>query len=242
MKRVIFIFLNCLLSSAAFSGNENDLQLNFRHFAGSNPLVLNTKEYANDLGQTFTVSKFKYYIGNIELTDVSGKKFSVENYFLVNEDQENSKHITLQGVPEGNYRSISFLIGVDSLHNCSGLQEGDLDPVKGMFWAWNTGYIFLKLEGHSTSSKSPAGMFEYHVGGYKKPANAIRRVTLDLTESKFESGKDLKRSVDIKADILQILKQPVSIDFSVLSSVGDFNNAELMADNYCDMFSVIMEK
>ncbi|MBP9922780.1 MAG: hypothetical protein KBF92_03045, partial [Bacteroidia bacterium] len=48
-----------------------------------------------------------------------------------------------------------------------------------------------------------------------------------------------RKTLSIKTDVAQILKQPVSIDFSVLSVVADFNNAEMVSDNYIDMFSVI---
>ena len=242
MRILFFIFLNCLISTTqVFSENRNELQLIFRNYVGDELLVLNNQEYKNELGQPYTVSKFKYYIGNIQLLDYFGNVFSVDNYHLINQDIKNSGEITLKSIPPGNYKSISFLIGVDSLHNCSGLQEGALDPINGMFWAWNTGYIFLKLEGHSELSKSPAGMFEYHIGGYKKPANAIRKVTLDLVDVNYLTERTGSKTVTIKTDVGQILKRPTTIDFSVLSSVADFNNAEMIADNYCDMFSIIEE-
>ena len=158
---------------------------------------------------------------------------------MINQDDPKTGEIILKAIPPGNYKSISFLIGVDSLHNCTGLQEGDLDPIKGMFWAWNTGYIFLKLEGHSDLSKSEAGVLEYHIGGYKSPANAIRRVTLKLDDMNYLTERTGRKTLSIKTDVAQILKQPVSIDFSVLSVVADFNNAEMVSDNYIDMFSVI---
>jgi hypothetical protein len=43
-------------------------------------------------------------------------------------------------------------------------------------------------------------------------------------------------TIEIKTDILEILKTPISIDFSTVSSVTDFNNATALADNYSDMF------
>jgi hypothetical protein len=42
----------------------------------------------------------------------------------------------------------------------------------------------------------------------------------------------------LKADVLEILKNPSPIDFSTLSSVVDFHNATFMAENYKDMFSI----
>ena len=52
-------------------------------------------------------------------------------------------------MPAGNYNSLSFLLGVDSMHNVSGAQTGALDPANDMFWTWNSGYVMAKMEGAS---------------------------------------------------------------------------------------------
>ena len=145
-------------------------------------------------------------------------------------------------VPDGEYTGISFIIGVDSLHNCSGAQAGALDPVNAMFWTWNTGYIFLKLEGKSPASKSPGNIFEYHIGGYKQPTNCIRQVSLAFKAPLKLNSSHLEVELHIKADAAEVLKTPTTIDISQLSSVTDFHNATTIADNYADMFSVINEK
>ncbi|MBK6397735.1 MAG: hypothetical protein IPF75_05645 [Bacteroidetes bacterium] len=243
MKILFFILLNFIgIVSNGNPENGNELQINFRHFVGSDSLIFKTKEYVNELGQKYTVTKFKYYISNIQLINDSGKVFSSEEYFLINEDEPQSKGFSVKDVPPGNYKTLSFIIGVDSLRNCSGLQEGALDPIKGMFWAWNTGYIFLKLEGASESSTAQGGIFEYHIGGFKEPVNAIRKISLEIDNLIFSNEVPDSKRIFIKTDISQILKQPVSIDFSTMPVVSDMTNAELVANNYSDMFSLIKEK
>ena len=218
------------------SSTKGKVLIQLKHYAGNTVLQFDSM-YKNELGQAFTVSNFRYYIGNIRLKKADGKSFFLPDYFLIDERDEDSKQITLNDVPEGNYISIEFLIGVDSLHNCSGAQEGALDPVNGMFWAWNTGYIFLKLEGQSPASKSPGTIFEYHIGGYKQPSDCIRKVTLNFKNNQVVTTAT-STSIFIKADVLEILKIPTTIDFSKLSSVTDFHHAATIADNYDDMFSL----
>ena len=106
--------------------------------------------YTNPFGETFKVRTFKYYISHIVLQDdATGKKqFFNNDYFLVDEADSASKKITLQ-TSISNVSSVHFLLGVDSLKNVSGIQTGNLDPSKGMFWTWNTGYVMAKLEGNS---------------------------------------------------------------------------------------------
>ena len=207
------------------------------HFAGKSLLNLDNSEYQNELGQVFTVSRFRYYISNIRLKNASGTEFESHDYLLVDEAVPESKKITLYNVPAGVYSSISFIVGVDSLHNCSGAQSGALDPVNGMFWTWNTGYIFLKLEGHANTSTSPGHIFEYHIGGYAAPNNCIRKVTLSLGNDFKLTGSN-ENNIGLKADILEILKSPTPVDFSQLSSVTDFHHAATIADNYANMFSI----
>lgn len=213
-----------------------NLTIRFNNYVGNEMLKLYSATYKNELGQTYTVSKFKFYIGNINLKNKNGKEFSSSEYFLVNEEDPISKQITLANVPDGDYTSISFTLGVDSLHNCSGAQEGALDPLNAMFWAWNTGYIFLKMEGKSSVSKSPGNLLEFHIGGYKAPYNCIRTITLNLSNDLIVGDKPT--SINIKADLSELFKTPTAIDFSKLSSVTDFHNATAIADNYRDMFSV----
>ena len=232
-----------LVVAMSFTGKpagSGQLVVLLDHYVGNKLLQQDTVSYQNELGQSFTVTKFRYYIGNIHLKKVNGDEVAMSDYYLVNEDEETSKKITLN-LPEGEYGSISFIIGVDSLHNCSGAQAGALDPVNAMFWAWNTGYIFLKLEGKSPASKSPGNIFEYHIGGYKQPANCIRAANLSFIQPLIITNASAKE-LHLKVDAAEILKSPMTIDFSQLSSVTDFHNATIIADNYADMFSVIGEK
>jgi hypothetical protein len=222
------------------SGNvvsRTSVTLKFQNYVGDELLGLDSINYKNELGQSYTITKFKYYISNIRLKSSDGKEYISNDYFLINQENVKSGELLLNGVEPGEYNSISFVLGVDSLRNCSGIQEGALDPLMGMFWAWNTGYVFLKIEGRSPQSKSTGNIIEYHVGGFKSPSN-IRTIELKC-KAKLNVKEGKNSDVHIKTDVNEIFKMPVTIDFSVLSSVTDLNNSTLMADNYADMFSII---
>lgn len=233
MKKRNILLVCFLFTIVGF--NAQNLSLTFNHFVNNQALKLDSSIYKNELGQTFTVSKLKYYVSNFHFKATSGKDLFINETFLIDEDEEGSKIILLSKVPEGNYTSMDFIIGVDSLHNCSGAQSGALDPVNAMFWAWNTGYIFLKLEGRANTSLSPGHFFEYHIGGYKQPTNCIRKISFDLGKNEKTFTKEIK----IKVNVLEILKTPNTIDFSKLSSVTDLKNATVIADNYKDMFELM---
>lgn len=220
------------------ASNVNTLNIQLEHYVGSNLLQLDSQEYKNNFGQSYTVSKFKYYISHITLKNKNGNDYVSDDYFLVNEEDADSKQLVLANIPSGDYTSLSYMVGVDSLHNCSGAQSGALDPMNAMFWAWNTGYIFMKMEGHSPKSQSPGHILEFHIGGYKQPNNCIRIIKLNLPEVlHITTGK--ANRIKIKTDVGTLFQSPTAIDFSRLSSVTDFHNAKAIADNYIHMFSIL---
>ncbi len=75
---------------------------------------------------------------------------------------------------------LSFLLGTDSLTNVSAFFEGPLDPIHGMYWAWNSGFINFKLEGTQTDLATPGQRFEYHIGGYLPHQKTVQYVELQI--------------------------------------------------------------
>ena len=88
-------------------------------------------------------------------------------------------------------KRVVFSLGIDSTACVSGALSGDLDPTKGMYWAWQSGYINFKIEGKSSSCKTRNNAFQFHVGGYLKPNYAIRTIELNTKNSNFEVVIDL---------------------------------------------------
>ncbi len=240
LRRTLYITLSIAALVAAMSfiaPSQAKLVITFNSYVGNQLLKLDSATYKNELGQPYTVSKLRYYVGNLSLITNEGTSFHSDEYFLVDETNDSSKQVTLRNVPPGNYTTISFIIGVDSLQNCSGAQSGALDPANAMFWTWNSGYIFIKMEGASPLSKSPGHLLEFHVGGYKAPYNCIRTVKLSLKNSlQIANGN---AALNIKTDLSQLFKAQHVIDFSKISSVTDFHNSTTIADNYAQMFSIL---
>ena len=214
------------------------LVLQFHHRAGDRELEPGSA-YKNSLGEQLVVSKFRYYISNIEVSDtISGKRYRVnDRYFLVDENDSDSKQFSLR-LPAGHYTKISFLLGVDSLKNVSGIQTGALDPLKDMFWTWKSGYVMAKLEGRSPASTLPHHIFEYHIGGFSGANNVLGRVELPLPSAiDIMQGKYVQ--VAIAADIdkwftgvhrLSIAEHPAC------TAEGEL--AKRFSENYLQMFTI----
>ena len=72
-----------------------------------------------------------------------------------------------------------WLFGVDSVTQTSGVYGGALDPMHGMYWAWNSGFVHFKLEGELHRADRSTAPVEWHIGGYAGEHSAIRRIFLN---------------------------------------------------------------
>lgn len=216
--------------------HPHPLTIRFRNCVGDRPLLLSEGAYTNRFGEPFSVQQFKYYISDIWIIgqERAEERLSDEPH-LVDQGDSSSLVLHLPATLSG-IRSIRFVIGVDSLANVSGVQTADLDPMLGMFWTWNTGYIDARLEGISDSAHSPAHRFTWDIGGYKGTQNAVRQITLTIPGADQTSAENM---IPITADLLKWFdgKQPIRIAHSpVCHQPGSL--AMQIADNYSTMFSV----
>jgi hypothetical protein len=218
----------------------HNLTIKFEAVADAAPLVFGDT-YTNSSGEDFTVSNFNFYIAQIRLINTdSGISYNVnkDDYFLVDFADDNSTELKLKAVP-ATYNRIAFLVGVDSIRNVSGAQTGALDPGKGMFWTWNSGYIMAKLEGNSPASAQPNNAFEYHIGGFSGQNNVLRQPSLSFPLAQHVTLQANRSShMTIEANVSAWFS-PNNIQFSVnpvVTTPGPL--AKQIADNYANMFLV----
>lgn len=202
-------------------------------FNGS-PLQLSDKYYINEHGDTLYIDLFRFYITNLKLS--SGNMFVPDtNGHLVDAEDKETLTFHIDNVPAGKYTSLHFVVGVDSIANTSGANGGDLDPSKGMYWAWNSGYIMAKLEGHSNVCKTFHHGFEFHIGGYMSPYNAARTVQIQLRNS-IDIGTGSNPVIHIKANAAAWFKGNLNLsEFNSVVIPG--KEANIIADKYARMFS-----
>lgn len=153
---------------------EGTVTIEMSHVWGmaQTPFDLNTEYIHPMTNDTLTYTTLKYYISNFQLKSTDGTWWThPESYFLVDASNTETMQLSLDGVPEGSYTDIRYVMGVDSTRNVSGAQTGALSTTNGMFWSWNTGYIMIKAEG--TSPNSSTGNFTYHLGGFSGANNIV---------------------------------------------------------------------
>ncbi len=152
--------------------------------------------------KTIELEKLRFYITNIQLYSEDSIVFEeLESVHLI--DLMESQNSISVAFPETvGFNSIHFNLGVDSLTNVSGIYSGDLDPTKGMYWAWQSGYINFKLEGKHPLSQARNQSFQFHLGGYLPGQYSIQQL-------KFATNNSLK--LNVQFDINSFFE---TIDFS----------------------------
>lgn len=206
-------------------------------------MKFDTVTYKNFFKEAFTVKAFKFYIHGIEFINTDSNKIyrvGDQKYYLIDFADSNSIKLKLAVMPY-KYNRIAFTLGVDSALNVSGAQTDALDPAKGMFWTWNTGYIMAKLEGTSPVSTAPTNMFEYHIGGFKQVESVIKRVTLLFPFGEDVDMKPKKTTeINVTADAYDWFNNPHDIRISANAAVMTPGTlAQQIAENYSKMFTVV---
>ena len=216
---------------------SGSLKIYFEAMVDTNALVFSTQTYTNQVGNTFNVTAYKYYISNVKLTKMDNSVWTESNsYHLVDHSNLASTLVNIANVPFGNYKAIEFVIGVDSATNQSA-GTGALDPVNGMCWGWNQGYIMAKIEG-TTSGQN----IRWHVGGW----NAALGPNVIKTASPLFNGDTAKVTsafspiIHMSNNILEWFDTPNLIDLTTFPKVimAPGASSKTIADNYADMFTI----
>jgi hypothetical protein len=203
------------------------------------PLIYNQFIYKNTANDSFMVSKWKFYVSNIALKGATTSYRLRESYYLIDFHDTEHSAFTLTGIPAGNYTSIEFLVGIDSTRNVSGAQVGVLSQDAGMFWSWNQGYIFSKLEGEFTNSIVTAPqIFSHHIGGFSGTNNCIVKTIVPFTTTPLIITDNSQNKLSLAADLDTYLNGLVTIDMTTFSAVSGGRNAKIIATNYKNMFTV----
>lgn len=159
------------------------INVNYRYA----PLIIgvNCPYSSND---SIVINQLKFYLGTNE-----------ESVHLFDLEDPNTNVLLGNNITD----TFTVFVGMDSTLNTLDRLDGPFDPLLGMYWAWNTGYIQLKISGIMWN----AGVqipFDYHIGGYRQPfaTNAqirtvIRNGELTINLNEFIDALPIKNQPKI---------------------------------------------
>lgn len=129
--------------------------------------------YYDHMGHRIRIDYLLTYLSNIQLIDSEGTSLEIKDIFLANMI-DGMDSFTVKLDPKA-YDEIKFGVGVPEEIN-EGFDpsvypsSSPLSPIsnQGMFWTWNSGYIFVKYEGKidlsGTEGAALEAPFAFHCG------------------------------------------------------------------------------
>ncbi|NQX91889.1 MAG: hypothetical protein HRT74_07170 [Flavobacteriales bacterium] len=198
--------------------------------------------YDDGVGHKIRIDDFKAYLSNVALVKENGERVLLADYYL-------SRFYMNPGisaeVESTNYNKIQWSVGVPASVN------KDSDPAAfpnshplsvqgsaGMFWSWNTGYIFTKFDGKAnlTGGLGPVlDPFAFHIG-----EDFLYR-SHEASVNVCPNGDETQR-VYIDFHVDQFLANPIdTIDISqdnITHTSGNVELAERFNENFNSAITV----
>jgi hypothetical protein len=225
------LFFSLSISSCKKDTGKTTVTLELEHKWANAAFSLNN-DFTTESNQTVNLSKLKYLLSNFVFKKSDGTEYKVpESYYLVNALTPSTFMLDFQDIPEGDYTSVKFIVGVDSARNTAGAQKGALATTNDLYWDWNMGYVFFKAEG--TSPQNAMGL-TYHIGGYGGAEAAQRTITLDFAGNKLLVRNSKEVEVHASVDIKKVFKNVDVASLGMVHMPGA--NALKIADNYATLF------
>lgn len=217
------LFILCLgfaITSCKKDPDPGNLKVRFEAKFNNEPFEVGAV-YEDQFGHRIRADIFKTYISELNILSADEGSEKLIDVDLL--DFENSHEYTFE-LESGTYNSISIGMGVPSSKN------KDQDPnqypndhplsvlgSEGMFWFWNTGYIFTKYEGKvdltGTEGAELVDPFAFHCGedflyetlnfgniNLNIESNEERQITFVFHVEKFLENENY--TIDLETDFI----------------------------------------
>lgn len=189
--------------------------------------------YNDDMGNRIRIDNFMSYFSMLNVVTPDGSEIPVKDFALINFNDGATYSIELDSK---DYKGLTFNIGIPKECN------KDVDPTtypnshplsvqgsQGMFWHWNTGYIFTKFEGKADTTGTEGAEiihpFAFHVGD-----DPMFRQHNEAENFNFKIEPGATKVIHVIIDIEKIMKgEGDQIDIATDYITHTSGNVELAA-------------
>ncbi|MCR9181988.1 MAG: hypothetical protein NXH73_03590 [Flavobacteriaceae bacterium] len=204
-------------------------------------LNLSSTVYVNEMNQELTISRLRYLVSRLVLTNSNGDSFLLSPYHLV--DLSNSETLNLNTnltIPEGDY-TLSFVYGFNEEDN----QNGAYADLNAVSWNWpemlGGGYHFLQMDGQYNINTEPAP-FNFHNGTARVSEGVFEQnfVVFNLPNTLTVSENS---TINIQMNIAEWFRNPNTWDLNVFNTplMPNYEAQKLMQQNAASVFSASVE-
>ena len=241
MKKILFITSLILITfSACEKPTQTDLTINFTQTVDGTELITNSMVYINSAGENYDVKTLKYLISDITLHADDGNTLLLDEVHFIDISDASTFSFTVEDVPNNNYTSISYTMGLDTIKNINNLYINE-SYHSAMAWPETNGggYHYMKLEG---SYNNDSTFYNTHTGGTMGGDYSFNNVE-DISLTVDDDLEDV--SIDINMEINNWYSSPNQIEFSSYG-MGIMMNMmmqmNIQMNGSTDVFSVTVDK
>ena len=188
----------CLLIDTFFFSLTSNGQLRIIPSWDNKALELE-QVYLTENKDSISFSTLKMYFSDFRFREKLSGGITEIDTLIFYDLADSSTHTFFNELDLTNFESLAFTLGLDSTKNVSGELENAYDPLLGMYWAWNTGYVNLELAGKSNLILTKTHDFEFHLGGYRYPLATAQNIKVDLNDQYiyFDLEKLFSESINL---------------------------------------------
>ena len=231
MKAFRWFVMVCALAWATVA-HAASLEISIQHKFGGERLLLDSLRFQNSAGEMLSFTRLSYLLSGFAVEREDGEWVEMPDQYAWMDAEKRRLSARIEGVPEGKYRALRFHIGPDAAANSANpaslAANHPLNAnLNGLHWTWQSGYIFLALEGRyrATAGAELLG-YSYHFARTANRTCISLASPLDLTH---DAG------VLLDFDLAALLNAPRPLAFArdgvaTHSRVGDPVAAALAAN------------
>jgi cytochrome c peroxidase len=187
--------------------------------------------YQTASDETFSITRVSFLASDFALQRMDGSWFEITNSVGWFDLEQNRTSAHFDNLPSGKFRSMRFLIGLNTNLNHADVArfaaDHPLNPnLNGLHWSWQGGFIFAALEGLWRNSAGELDGWAYHLARDTNSVQVIVSAALDTSN---------EAAVEIDFDLATLLGAPRPLSFakdgsSTHSRDGDPIAAQLKAN------------
>ena len=214
MIRSLLLILLCFNLANGFSQENKQFKLLFQSLSSNNSVINDSTFHAINSKDSIQFSTLKFYVSSLEFYHNNQFVWKELNSFHLIDLLQPEYNLISLNIPYGLvFNQLKFTLGIDSTTSVSGAMGGALDPTKGMYWTWQSGYINFKIEGKCSQSPAPKNEFVFHIGGYQYPFSTAQQLVFPVNNE----------TATIQFDLLSFISQIQFNNTNHIMSPGEKN-------------------
>lgn len=170
-------------------------------------LILDSLRFQNAAKETLSFTRISYILSGLALEREDGVWVEMPEMYAWIDAGKRRDSFRVDSVPPGKYRALRFHLGPDAAANIR--EPSQFAPVhplnpnlNGLHWSWQTGYIFLALEGRYRAGELDG--FSLHLARDPNRTRISLAAPLDLTAD---------AAVTLDFDLAVVLNAPRPLSF-----------------------------